>query len=211
MLLLLNNQNEVRQIKLSTSEVEIKLNNFDYSFLPKPGKNKGDRGQLLEQALGIPNGSDLKDLVDGEVKSFTVGETIAITQLNHCLKEIIDNSVEFEDSKVFEKLKQTIYIGFTRDNEFVKSKTINQYNSPQHYEELAEDYGYISAKIKEAYVTGKELHTITGPNKLLQIRTKASKSATGHYNPLCYNGIQLKDKYMAFYLCSDFGKKIVND
>lgn len=161
--------------------------------------------------MGIPNGSDLKDLVDGELKTFTVGETIAVTQLKHCLEQIIDNGVEFEDSKVFEKLKQTIYVGFTRNNEFVKSKTVNEHNSPNHYQKLAEDYGYISAKIKEAYMTGKELHTITGPNKLLQIRTKASKSATGYYTPLCYNGSQLKDKYMAFYLCVDFGKEVVDN
>lgn len=198
-------------MKLSTSEVQSKLNTFDYSCLPKPGKNKGDRGQLLEQALGIPNGSDLNDLIDGELKSFTIGESIAVTQVKHCLSEIIDGSVEFEDSKVFQKLKQTIYVGFTRDNEFVSSKTINEQNSPEHYLELAEDYGYISSKVKEAFVTGKQLNTITGPNKLLQIRTKASKSSTGHYTPLCYNGVQLKDKYMAFYLCADFGKKVIND
>ena len=63
----------------------------------------------------------------------------------------------------------------------------------------------------EAYVTGKELHTITGPNGLLQIRTKASKSSAGNYTPLCYNGVQLKDKYMAFYLLASFGKKVVDN
>ncbi len=197
-------------MKLSAAQVESKLNNFDFSCLQKPGKNKGERGQLLEQALGIPNGSDLNDLIDGELKSFTIGESIAITQLNHCLSEIIDKSVEFEDSKVFRKLKQTIYVGFTRDNQFVKSKTVNEQNSPEHYQELAEDYGYISAKIKEAYVKGLTLHTTTGPNKLLQIRTKGSKSSTGNYTPLCYNGVELKDKYMAFYLLANFGKKVIN-
>lgn len=59
--------------KLGVEEVENKLNIFDYSQLPKPGKNKGDRGQLFETALGIPNGSDLIDLIDGELKSFTEG------------------------------------------------------------------------------------------------------------------------------------------
>lgn len=197
--------------KLSTLEVESQLNTFDYSCLTKPGKNKGGRGQLLEKALGIPNSSNLTDFIDGELKSFTIGQTIAVTQLNHCLSEILENKVEFDDSKVYEKLKQTIYVAFTRNNEFVKSKTINEQNSPEHYQELAEDYGYICSKIKEAFVTGKQLKTITGPNKLLQIRTKASKSSSGHYPPLCYNGVQLKNKYMAFYLCGNFGKKVVND
>ena len=65
-------------MKLTTEQVEKKLNTFDYSQLPKPGKNKGDRGQLIETALGIPNSSNLTDLVDGELKTFTVGQTIAV-------------------------------------------------------------------------------------------------------------------------------------
>jgi hypothetical protein len=58
-------------------------------------------------------------------------------------------------------------------------------------------------------MNNKELSTITGPNKLLQIRTKASKTKQGYYVPLCYNGKKLKDKNMAFYLCTQFGKTIV--
>ena len=123
---------------------ENKLNIFDYSQLPKPGKNKGDRGQLFETALGIPNGSDLIDLIDGELKSFTEGETIKVTALKHCLDEIV-SSVEFYDSKVYQKLKQTIYVGFDRDGKFLKSKTINEQNTPDHYQKLAEDFGYIAA------------------------------------------------------------------
>ena len=89
------------------------------------------------------------------------------------------------------------------------TELLNQEVDPQHYQELAEDYGYIAAQIKAAYATGSELHTITGPNKLLQIRTKASKNKYGEYTPLCYNGVELKDKYMAFYLLADFGKKVI--
>ena len=196
-------------MKLTTEQVENKLNTFDYSQLPKPGKNKGDRGQLFETALGIENGSDLNDLIDGELKSFTLTEPIAVTMLQHCLTQIIDDTVEFEDSKVYEKLKQTIYVAFDRAGNFLKSKTINEANSPEHYQELAEDYGYIAAQIKAAYVTGTELHTINGPNNLLQIRTKANKRSDGTYKPLTYNGQQLKDKAMAFYLLANFGKSII--
>jgi len=196
-------------MKLTTEQVEKKLNTFDYSQLPKPGKNKGDRGQLFETALGIENGSDLNDLIDGELKSFTLTEPIAVTMLQHCLTQIIDDTVEFEDSKVYEKLKQTIYVAFDRAGNFLKSKTINEANSPEHYQELAEDYGYIAAQIKAAYVTGTELHTINGPNNLLQIRTKAGKNKHGEYTPLCYNGVQLKDKGMAFYLLANFGKQVI--
>ena len=196
-------------MKLTTEQVEKKLNTFDYSQLPKPGKNKGDRGQLIETALGIPNSSNLTDLVDGELKTFTVGQTIAVTQVKHCLRDIIDETVEFEDSKVGQKLAQTIYVAFTKDNDYVGTKVVNEESDSQHYQELAEDYGYISAQIKAAYATGSTLHTITGPNNLLQIRTKAAKNKHGEYTPLCYNGVELKDKYMAFYLLADFGKQVI--
>ena len=195
--------------KLTTNQVYGKLKTTDFKGFGKPGKNKGSRGQLIELALGIPNSSKLTDLVDGEMKSFTVGESIAVTQLLHCLPDIIDGTVEFEDSKVGQKLAQTIYVGFTRNNDYVGTKLLNEEVDPQHYQELAEDYAYIAAQIKAAYYSGAELYTITGPNKLLQIRTKASKNKYGKYTPLCYNGVELKDKYMAFYILADFGKKVI--
>ena len=195
--------------KLSTNQVYAKLKTTDFSVFDKPGRNKGGRGQLLETALGVANSSNLTDLIDGEIKSYTVGETIAVTQVKHCLPDIIDGTVEFEDSKVGQKLAQTIYVAFTRDNDYVGTKVVNEELDSQHYQQLAEDYGYIAAQIKAAYVTGSELHTITGPNKLLQIRTKASKDKYGKYTPLCYNGVELKDKYMAFYLLANFGKQVI--
>ena len=196
-------------MKLTTNQVYAKLKTTDFSAFEKPGTNKGGRGQLLETALGVANSSNLTDLEDGEIKTFTVGQTIAVTQVKHCLPDIIDGTVEFEDSKVGQKLAQTIYVGFTRNNDYVGTELLNEEVDPQHYQELAEDYGYIAAQIKAAYATGSELHTITGPNKLLQIRTKASKNKHGEYTPLCYNGVELKDKYMAFYLLADFGKKVI--
>lgn len=209
--------------KLSVEQVEEKLNTFDYSQLPKPGKNKGDRGQLFEKALGIPNGSDLMDLINGEMKSFTEGQTIKVTMLKHCLDEIA-SGVEFYDSKVYQKLKQTIYVGFDRDGKFLKSKTINEQNSPEHYQQLREDFDFIAKNLRIALDLGVELdqlgfvnrkgepsHTITGPNGLLQLRTNASKKKkTDEYTPLCYNGVTLNNKSMAFYLRADFGKKIVD-
>ena len=196
-------------MKLTVEQVENKLNTFDYSQLPKPSKNKGDRGQLFETALSIPNSSDLTDLVNGEIKSFTEGESIKVTMLKHCLDEIV-SGVEFYDSKVYQKLKQTIYVCFDRNGKFLKSKTINEKNCPKHYQELAEDYGYISAHVKKAIINKETLHTITGINRKLQIRTNASKNKkTGKYTPLYYNGVELKNKYMAFYLLGNFGNKIV--
>ena len=193
--------------KLTVNEVFAKLKVTDFSAFGKPGKNKGARGQLLETVLGVPNSSDLKDLEDGELKSFTVGESIAATQLKHCLSEIIEDKVSFEESKVGQKLKQTVYVGFTRDNDYVGTELLNEETHPEHYSELKEDYEFICNSICTLFNAGKELNTITGPNKLLQIRTKASKT-NGRYVPLTFAGCTLKDKGMAFYLCGQFGRNL---
>jgi hypothetical protein len=194
---------------LDTLQTAAKLKVTDFDALPKPGKNKGSRGQLLETALGIPNSSNLKDLVDGELKTFTVGESIAVTQLKHCLSEIIEDGVTFSDSKVGEKLSQTIYVGFTRANDYVGTEVLNPETHPEHYQELAEDYAFICDTIRSAFDAGSELSTVTGPNGLLQIRTKASKNKMGDYVPLTFAGCTLKNKGMAFYLCGKFGKEVV--
>ena len=194
--------------KLTTIQVTAKLKVTDFSAYEKPGKNKGARGQLLEIALGVPNSSDLQDLEDGEIKTFTVGESIAATQLKHCLSEIIEDCVSFDDSKVGQKLKQTVYVGFTRDNDYVGSAVLNEQTHPEHYQELREDYEFICNSIRTLFDAGKQLSTITGPNGLLQIRTKASKT-NGRYVPLTFAGVTLKDKGMAFYLCGQFGRNLL--
>jgi DNA mismatch repair protein MutH len=193
---------------LTTLQTAAKLKVTDFAAFAKPAKNKGARGQLIELALGIPNTSNLKDLVDGELKTFTVGESIAVTQLKHCLSEIIEDKVSFSESKVGEKLKQTIYVGFTRSNDYVGTEVLNEETHPEHYQELAEDYNHICDAIRTLFNAGKQLTTITGPNGLLQIRTKASKT-NGAYVPLTFAGCTLKDKGMAFYLCGKFGKELL--
>ena len=193
--------------KLTTNQVYGKLKVTDVAAIGKPGKNKGSRGQLLEIALGVPNSSDLKDLEDGEIKTFTVGQTIAATQLKHCLSEIIEDSVSFDDSKVGQKLKQTLYVGFTRNNDYVGCEILNEETHPEHYQELREDFDYICEQIRTAFDTESELNTITGPHGFLQIRTKASKT-NGRYVPLTFAGVTLKDKGMAFYLCGQFGRNL---
>ena len=206
--------------KLTTLQVFAQLKVTDFSAFAKPGKNKGARGQLLETVLGVPNSSDLKDLEDGEIKTFTVGESIAATQLKHCLSEIIEDSVSFDESKVGQKLKQTVYVAFSRKNDYVGCEILNEETHPEHYQELREDYEFICEQIRIAFERGVELdqlgfvnrkgnpsHTITGPNGLLQIRTKASKT-NGRYVPLTFAGCTLKDKGMAFYLCGSFGRNL---
>jgi len=207
--------------KLTTLDVYGKLKVTDFSVYEKPGKNKGARGQLLELALGVPNSSDLKDLEDGEIKTFTVGQSIAATQLKHCLSEIIEDQVSFDESKVGQKLKQTVYVAFSRNNDYVGTEILNEETHPEHYQELREDYEFICEQIRTAFERGVELdqlgfvnrkgkasHTITGPNKLLQIRTKASKTKRNDYTPLTFADVTFNNKGMAFYLCGQFGRNL---
>ena len=63
----------MESMTLTLKEVKENLTTVDFSKLPKPARNKGGRGQLLELALGIDNSSNLCDMVDGELKSFTQG------------------------------------------------------------------------------------------------------------------------------------------
>ena len=194
--------------KLSTLDACRKLQDVDLSVLP-PAKNKGERGQLIEKLIGLTNNSDLTDLTDGEIKSYTIGETIAVTQLRHCLSQIIDTPMIFDESLCATKLSQVIYIGFDKSSGKCKGfKLINRMLEPEHYLMLQQDYSYIADAIRKAFKTGEQLNTVSGENNMLQIRTKASKRSDGTYSPLVHRGMTLKDKGMAFYLKADFGKSL---
>ena len=209
---------------LSLSEVKVNFSKVDFTKLPKPSTNKGDRGQLLELALGIPNSSNLTDMVDGELKTYTRGESIAVTQLNHCIPEIL-KGVSFNDSKVGRKLERTLYVGFDSNNNFLGFVETNQTTDKEHYRQLEEDYNFICDKIRTAYQLkielnqlegqpinrkGKLSYTITGKNKLLQIRTKASKNSKGEYVPEKFNDVILNpNSKMGFYLCGRFGRELL--
>ena len=57
---------------------------------------------------------------------------------------------------------------------------------------------------------GEPSYTITGKNKLLQIRTKASKNSKGEYVPEKFNDVILNpNSKMGFYLCGRFGKELM--
>lgn len=214
----------MESMTLTLNEVKENLTTVDFSKLPKPARNKGGRGQLLELALGIDNSSNLCDMVDGELKSFTQGESIAVTQLNHCIPEIL-KGVSFNNSKVGKKLERTLYVGFDDNNNFLGSVELNQTTDKEHYKQLEEDYNFICEKIKTAYqlkiplnqLEGQPLnrfkelsYTITGKNKLLQIRTKASKNSKGEYVPEKFNDVILNpNSKMGFYLCGRFGRELL--
>ena len=189
-------------------EAEVKLNAIDKDSAPIPGRNKGGRGLWVEEQLGMPQSSQLNDFDDGELKAFKEGQTIAVTMLQHCLSEIFDRRVSYSESNVGKKLKNVLFVKFAKSGKFVKSLVSNADKYKQLYYDLSTDYNYICEKIRERYNNNQELNTINGPNKLLQIRTKANKNRLGKYVPLEYNGKRLKDKAMAFYLTRTFEQSI---
>ena len=193
---------------LTLSEVQFNLTKVDFTTLPKPRKNKGVRGQLLELALGIPNSSKLTDMVDGELKSFTKGESIAVTQLKHTLPQIFDKT-PFSQTKIGIKLQQTLYVGFDRQNNFLGTTTLTPDTTPEHYELLQNDFDFIANRIRESFYNKSELHTINGVNGLLQIRTKDSKDRNGNYHPIYWKGQKLTNKGFAFYLTGKYAKSII--
>ena len=189
-------------------EAEVKLNAIDKDSAPIPGRNKGGRGLWVEEQLGMVQSSQLNDFDDGELKAFKEGQTIAVTMLQHCLDEIFDRGVSYSESNVGKKLKNVLFVKFAKSGKFVKSLVSNADKYKQLYYDLSTDYNYICEKIRERYNNNQELNTINGPNKLLQIRTKANKNRLGKYVPLEYNGKRLKDKAMAFYLTRTFEQSI---
>ena len=190
------------------SEAETKLNSIDKNQAPIPGRNKGGRGLWVEEQLGMKQSSQLNDFDDGELKAFKEGQTIAVTMVQHCLDEILDRSVSYSESNVGKILYNVLFVKFAKTGEFVKSLVSNsQIHRELHYK-LSEDYNYICAEIRRRYDNNEELTTINGKHKLLQIRTKASKTRLGNYVPLEYNGKRLKDKAMAFYLTRTFEQSI---
>ena len=193
---------------LTLSEVQFNLTQVDFTTLPKPRKNKGVRGQLLELALGIPNSSNLTDMVDGELKSFTKGESIAVTQLKHTLPQIF-NKTPFSQTKIGIKLQQTLYVGFDRQNNFLGTTTLTPDTAPEHYELLQNDYDFIANRIRESFYNKSELHTFNGLNGLLQIRTKDSKDRNGNYHPIYWKGQKMTNKGFAFYLTGKYAKSII--
>ena len=184
---------------LTLTETQQRLQTTDFEALPKPRKNKGVRGQLLELALGIPNSSKLTDLVDGELKSYTKGESVAVTQLRHTLTEVF-NKTPFNQSKLGIKISRTLYVAFDRQNNFLGTATHTKTNPL-----IEEDYKDICDYIRNTTT----LKTFTGRNGILQIRTKDSKDRNGNYHPIIWEGKEISNKGFAFYLTGRYAKTIV--
>lgn len=210
-------------------EAEIKLNSIDKDNAPIPGRNKGGRGQWVEQQLGLDLGSNLLDFDDGEGKTFKDGEPIAVTMLQHCFDEVFDKSISFSESKVGKKLKNVLFVKFAKKTgKFVDSLVTNSETCRELYYKLSQDYNDVCEEIRKRYDNDEQhehiikkkgqlpfhtgnyynLSTISGRNGYLQIRSKANPKPDGSYKPLCYNGREVYQCAMAFYLRNEFAREI---
>ena len=189
-------------------EAELKLNSIDKDNAPIPGRNKGGRGQWVEQQLGLDLGSNLLDFDDGEGKTFKDGEPIAVTMLQHCFDEVFDKSISFSESKVGNKLDNVLFIKFAKSGKFVGSLVTNSKTYRELYYKLSQDYNDVCEGIRRYYNNKEEVHTINGRNGYLQIRSKANPKPDGSYKPLVYNGRQVYHCAMAFYLRNQFAREI---
>ena len=138
-------------------------------------------------------------MVDGELKSYTKGESVAVTQLRHTLTEVFNNT-PFNQSKLGIKISRTLYVAFDRNNNFLGTATHTKTNPL-----IEEDYNDICDYIRNT----KTLKTFTGRNGILQIRTKDSKDRNGNYHPIFWEGQQISNKGFAFYLTGRYAKSIV--
>ena len=208
-------------IQLTSKQVWEKLGETDwttftqlYNSQRETGrKNKGLRGQCLEKVLGIPNGSNLMDMTDGELKTYTVGQSIKCTMLSACLPHIIDDNGQ---NRLFEKMNQVIYVAFNKSGGYVTHA-----KHQNHRDLFEQDYHHICDVIRAAFHHGKTIRehtkhsTVTGPNKILQIRTADTKrkgipAEENQYHALKYKDVVLNDKNMAFYLRGKFGITLCN-
>ena len=212
------------------SEAETKLNSIDKNQAPIPSTNKGGRGQWVEKQLGMELSSKLNDFDDGELKVFKESEPIAVTMLLHCFDEVFDRSISFSESKVGKKLKNVLFVKFAKKTgKFVDSLVTNSESHRELYYKLSQDYNDVCEEIRKRYDNNEQhehiiekkgqppihtgnyynLSTISGRNGYLQIRSKANKSKkTGKYKPLCYNGREVYQCAMAFYLRNQFARVI---
>jgi len=163
-------------------------------------KNKGEVGVLLEKLTGIPQSSACLDCEDGELKVFPVKrnkagklipkETIAVTMIN---KELL-KSETFENSRVFKKLSNTLYVPYERtgDNVTYLEPTLVNLTADKYkplYEKLKTDYDYIRNKFIESGVMSSE------DGVILQNRTKGA----GHGSTS-----------RAFYLKKEFSTEFIS-
>jgi DNA mismatch repair protein MutH len=178
---------------------------------------KGNTGKLLEKIIGLPAGNTLRDFENGELKTNKCNETgkpletMFISQISNRFDELLDESLKFKDSWIYEKIQRLLYVPVVKTDEdpdnwyFLKTVFIDISQNEDLYNQLKSDFEQIKQKVTEDVNSGDNfIHTSSG--KYIQIRTKDAKP----YNPIFSNRLnrEVSNKNFAFYFKKDFMKKV---
>jgi DNA mismatch repair protein MutH len=159
--------------KQTIANIKTKYENiFKNSYTCIKTRNKGGVGHLLETLLDIPHTSDCLDMLDGELKSFPIQkngkakESVAITMVDK--DNLKTKKVQFEDSRVYKKLENTLFIPYKRDGDTICFGSVIHFTkSNEYFEQIKEDYNDIQNKPFSSDV-----------GKYLQSRTKGAGHGT---------------------------------
>jgi len=178
---------------------------------------KGNTGKLLEKIIGLPAGNTLRDFENGELKTNKCNETgkpletMFISQISNRFDELLDESLEFKNSWIYEKIQRLLYVPVVKIDKnpdnwyFLKTVFIDISQNKDLYNQLRSDFEEIKHKIiRDVNSNDNFIHTSNG--KYIQIRTKDAKP----YNPIFSERLnrEVSNKNFAFYFKKDFMKKI---
>lgn len=162
----------IERISLADAEVRIRALVGASHSIPTT-TNKGNVGLWLERSIGIPASSACLDCLDGEIKAFplktiaaglTPKETIAVTMVDVPLLQ----SQAFEDSRVFKKLENTLFVPYLRTGDTVVFYTPVRFTKEHALmESLKTDYGVLQTNAQAGVLMGSL-------GKYLQTRTKGA-------------------------------------
>lgn len=193
-------------------------------FLPAPllrdlHTNKGHAGQVLERYVGLKQGNARLDFEDGELKTNKSDfdgsplETMAIIQLNGIIDEVLDDLVEFEQTQLYRKIANGLYVPICKvgdETEWMLLPPIQiDLRWPENREirdQLEEDYHCISKQLHEHVQTSADGYIHTSNGRLIQVRSKDSKP----YKPIRSRSYDhpISNKAHSFYFLREFMRLI---
>ncbi|MDO5667007.1 MAG: MutH/Sau3AI family endonuclease [Alcaligenaceae bacterium] len=184
--------------------------------------NKGAVGQFLEKLIGLENNSSHLDFLDGELKTNkadangTPMETMFISQISANFDQLIDTQMEFEDSWLYSKIRNLLYVPVCKVGTnpeswyFHSAYHIQLDNNQELFEQLQDDFLCIRAKLRDNILNSPDGFIHTSNGKYIQIRSKDAKRKNGLYNPIYskIHGRYVSNKNHAFYFKRDFMRDI---
>ncbi len=178
--------------------------------------NKGRAGQLIETAIGLPQGSWLLDFTDGDLKTYKCDpsghprETMAIHQVGTEIDGLVSRQ-KFADSSLHVKTKRLIVAGVCKDDTdpaewFIASAgMVDGRPGTYWYEQFMQSYDEILNHFSGHTASGGMFHTSQG--KYIQLRTKDSKPYRPLYSKVLKRAVS--NKNIAFYFKKPFMEELL--